>query len=101
MSGILARIKVKHVKGAELAYFYEKELLANIGLEPTRFDANETFFNVGDVFKLGDETYKVVNIFTKFFNETYEPDSYGTNLYRIGEMLPYNFQVTYEVDNVS
>src|SRR4051812_37821956 len=100
MSGILARIKIKHVQGAELAYLHEKEILEKIGLVPSTFDSSETFFNVGDEFYLGDTKYKVISIYTKFFKEIYEPDNYGINMYGIGETLPFNFQITYEVDDI-
>jgi hypothetical protein len=100
MSGILTRIKIKHVKGGELAYILEKEIFDEMGLQPTQYDKNETFLNIGDIFTLGKAKYIVVNIFTKIYNQTYEPDNYGINLYRIGENLPFNFQITYEVDDI-
>jgi hypothetical protein len=99
MAGILARIKIEHVQGAEIAYMYEKEILDQIGLNPTEFDTNETFFNIGDKFQLGERSYRVVNIYTKFFNQIHEPHGYGVNIYGIGEQQPYNFQITYEVEN--
>ena len=99
MAGILARIKIKHVQGAEIAYLYEKEILDQIGLIPTAFDPNETFFNIGDEFSIGEDRFKVVKIFTKFFNQIHEPHNYGINMYGIGEPQPFNFQITYEVDN--
>jgi hypothetical protein len=100
MSGILTRVKIKHIQGADIAYILEKTLLEKIGLQPTKYDRNETFFNIGDIFTIGEDRYKVVNIFTKIFNQTHEPDNYGVNMHRIGENLPFNFQITYEVDNV-
>ena len=100
MSGILVRIRIVHVKGADIAYFYEKEILDKLGLSPTQYDAHETFFNVGDEFQLGDERYRVVSINTKFFDETHKPHNYGINIYGIGEMLPFNFQITYNVETV-
>jgi hypothetical protein len=101
MSGIFARIKIRHTQGAELAYIYEKEVLDEIGLKPTKYDPTETFFNVGDQFFLEDRQYKVIAIHTKFLNETYYPDGKkGINLFGIGEQQPFNFQITYEVDNV-
>lgn len=100
MAGILARVKIKHVQGAEIAYLYEKEILDQIGLNPTEYDPNETFFNIGDEFTLNEDRYKVVNILTKFFNQIHEPHNLGISIYGIGEQQPYNFQITYEVDNV-
>src|SRR3569833_1706870 len=99
MSGILARIKFIHVKGAVINYLYEKEILDKNCITPTEFDPNETFFNVGDHITKKERQYTVVNIYTKFFNQTHQVHNYGTNLRRIGEKLPYNFEITYEVDD--
>jgi len=99
MAGILTRIKIEHVQGADIAYFYEKEILDQIGLIPTDFDPNETFFNVGDEFEFGERRYRVVNIYSKFFNQIHEPHDYGANIYGVGEQQSFNFQITYEVEN--
>jgi len=99
MSGILARIKIKHVQGAEIAYLYEKEILEQIGLLPDSYETSVTFFNEGDVFQLGKDRYRVVKIYTKFYDQIHEPDNYGIDLYGIGKHQPFNFQITYEVEN--
>ena len=100
MAGILARIKIEHVQGAEIAYLYEKEILEQFGLIPDSYDTSVTFLNEGDEFQLGNEKYRVVKIYTKFFNQIFEPNNYGINLYGIGEQQPFNFQITYKVENV-
>lgn len=98
--GISARIKFVHVKGAELAYFYEKKLLDKLGLIPDTFDPNQTFMNVGETITLFEKKYKIVNILTKFFKEEYEDYmNYGVNVSGVGEQLPFNFQITYELDD--
>ena len=69
MSGILTKIRFEHVKGATLCYFFEKNFLDEIGLVPTEYDPNETFFNKGDIITYDEEKFKVVEIRTKFFNK--------------------------------
>ncbi len=99
MSGILARIKIKHVKGANIAYLYQIESLERFGLLASDADFNVTFFNVGDIFHYEDVKYKVVNIHTKFFNDIHEPHNYGVDLYGIDDHEPFNFQITFVVEN--
>jgi hypothetical protein len=100
MEGIKARIKLKHIQGAELAYIYEKDLLNQIGLKPTEYDPSETFMNIDDVILLNDKRYKIVGINTKFLNEIEDmEDLGGINMYGIGEQLPYNFQITYLLED--
>ena len=100
MSEILTRIKIKNVKGAEIAYLYHKETLEKIGLQPDGFDPKCTFINVGSEFTIEDKMYRVVNIATIFFPETYDVEDKGTNLYAMDEQVPFNFQITYIVENV-
>lgn len=97
---ILARIKLKHVKGAEIAYLYDFGILKSINSKPSDFDPSVTFLNVGDFIDYDEQKFKIVNINTKFFNETEDLDQgKGTNLVGIGEQFPFNFQITYELDN--
>ncbi len=97
---ILARIKLKHVKGAEIAYLYDFEILKSISSKLSDFDPSVTFLNVGDFIDYDEQKFKIVNINTKFFNETEDLDQgKGINLVGIGEQIPFNFQITYELDN--
>lgn len=97
---ILTRVKLKHVKGAEIAYLYDFEILKSLNSNPSEFDPTETFLNVGDSITYEDKKFKIVKIHTKFFNETVDLNhGKGTNLLGIGEQLPFNFQITYELDN--
>ena len=100
--GILARVKIRHVNGGEIAYIYEKKILEQLGLKPSEQDSIETFMNTDDIIELNGERFKIVKIHTKFFNTTFGEESwkYGTNLYGIGDIeIPFNFQITYVVDN--
>jgi len=97
---ILARVKLKHVQGADIAYFYNYKIFKELGLKPSEFDPTETFLNVGDVITYDDKKYKIVKIHSKFFNETTDLNTgKGTNLLGVGEQLPFNFQITYELDD--
>lgn len=100
MSGILARVMIRHEQGATISHFCEKGLLDQIGLVPTKFDPNETFFNVNDVITIDGRELKIIRINTKFYNKTHEPHNYGINMYGVGEELPYNFEITYVVNDV-
>ena len=97
---IQTRVKLKHVKGAEIAYIYDFEILKSINSNPSEFDPSETFLNVGDSITYEDKKFKIVKIYTKFFSEIVDLNlGEGTNLLGIDEQLPFNFQITYELDN--
>ena len=98
--GINARVKFVNIKGAELGYIYEKKELYNLGLKPSEYDKFETYLNIGDLIKIVETDYKIVNIYTKVFEELLgDEDLGGINMYGIGEQRPFNFQVTYVLDN--
>ena len=101
--GILARVKIGHVNGGEIAYIYEKKILEQLGLKASEQDSIETFMNTDDIIELNGERFKIVKIHTKFFNKTFGEDFWkiGANLYANGAIeIPFNFQITYIVDNV-
>ena len=101
--GILARVRIRHMEGGEIAYIYEKKILEQLGLKSSGQDSTETFINVDDIIELNGVKYKIVKIHTRFFNKTFGEEywKYGTNIYGIGDIeIPFNFQITYVVDNV-
>ena len=95
---ILSRIKLKPVKGADI-YFYDYEIFKELGVAPNEYDPSEFFLNVGDKLTYDGTEYKIVNIYSKFFDETTDLNhGKGVNLYGVGKQLPFNFQITYVVE---
>lgn len=99
---ILSRIKLKNVKGADIAYFYDYEIFKELGVAPNEHDPSEFFLNVGDKLTYDGTEYKIVNIHSKFFDETTDLNhGKGINLHGAGEQLPFNFQITYVVEAIT
>lgn len=101
--GILARVKIRHIEGGEIAYIYEKKILEQLGLKPSEQDSPEIFINIDDIIEIDGVKYKIVKIHTKFYNKTFGEEywKYGINLNGIGDIeIPFNFQITYIVDDV-
>jgi len=99
MENILVRIKLRYEQGGEIAYFSSKEVLDTFELQVNEHESSETFFNVGDTINLNGNRLIVKKINTKFFNKLYSPSNYGINTLGIGEDGPFNFQITYLVDD--
>lgn len=98
--GIKARVKLEHVKGAELAYIYEKKELYNLGFKPSEYDKFETYLNVGDLIKIAEVEHKIIKIHTKVLEELIGSEDFGgSNMYGLGEQQSFNFQITYVLDD--
>jgi len=91
MTAIQARIKIKTVQGADLGYEYEKEFLDSLDLEPSEFEPNETFVNIGTTFIYHDHRYEIVGVNSKFVSE---------EIIEIDEIRKFNFQITYLVQRL-
>jgi len=96
-NGILARVYIEDENGNELCYIYELDLLKKLIVKKNE-SSYETFLNIGDIIRFSDSDFIVKGIFIKFLNET-DADflKYGINMYGLGEILPFNLQITYVV----
>ena len=59
---ILTRVKLKHTKGAKMAYLYNFEILKSLNLNPSEFDPSETLLNVGDSITFKDQKFKILDV---------------------------------------
>jgi len=97
---ILTRVKLKHIKGATLGYLYNFEFLKSLNPSPRESIPSETLLNVDDIITYEGKKFKIKAICSKFFSETDDfSDGKGVNLLGIGGQLPFNFQITYILDD--
>lgn len=92
-NSLLARFRFVHVEGAELGYYYEKELVDNLGFARPKYDEGESFLEVGQKIQLVNKTLTVSGISVKLHDSTIGIPTHGFNGYGIGEQLPYNLDI--------
>lgn len=101
MNQILGRIRIKNSKGKELLYTTDKTDLENFGLKYDIEFPNIRVIGKGTEFQIDNIKYKVVDMYTYFYDETDNNDSNkGINLIGSGYRHPFNFDITYYVDEV-
>lgn len=101
MSEILGRIRVKHTKGAEILYTTDKSELENFGLEHDKEFKDIRVMKIGTEIKIDERKYRVNDIYTYFYDDTNDNDeTKGTSLICDGNKHPFNFDITYYVENV-
>jgi hypothetical protein len=88
-----ARFRFVHAEGAELGYYYEKDLVDKLGFVPGSYDKSEKFLQIGQTVQLGERKLKVEEITIKLHEETTDNFDYGYNAYGVGEQLPYNLDI--------
>ena len=98
MTSILTKVVIKHIQGNELASIYENDSFSDIILPQE--GQNNPYLNIENEFMVHGEKYKIVKIRSKFFNQMKEVPNKGMSMNVNGKQQPYNFQITYEVDNV-
>lgn len=95
--GLFARTHIIHEKGADIAYIYELEVLKELVVKSNK-GKYETALNIGDKFRFSDGEFVVKKIATRFLSETdTEFMNCGINMYGVGEILPFNFEIVYVV----
>jgi len=101
MSQILGRIRIKHVKGADILYTTDKDLLEDFGLEHDKEFQDIRVINKGTEIHIDDKRYRVVDMYTYFYDGTYDNDeNKGMSLIGGGDRHPFNFDITYYVETV-
>lgn len=99
--GIKARISIgKHEQG-DIAFIYDFNLLKELNVAPDDFFTNYHFLSIGAEFELGDRKYKVTEIRPFFYEKTVDMSNPpGFNMYGIGELLDYNFEIALFVEEI-
>jgi hypothetical protein len=93
METLKLRILIQHVKGADIAYLYNREAFDLLKIEKHTYD-NSQFVEIGTKIEYGERKYVVESINLKMFPETYEMNhGYGVNLYSPTEQANYNCQL--------
>jgi hypothetical protein len=101
MSKILGRIRIKHVKGADILYTTDKSVLENFGLEHDKEFQDIRVIKNGTELQIDDKRYRVVDMYTYFYDETYDNDeNKGISLIGAGDRYAFNFDITYYVETV-
>jgi hypothetical protein len=100
--GILARIRVVYKAGGDIAYFTDKRVLHTLDLTKDKEFTNLTVIKKGTIITTSDDIkLKIVDISTHFYDKTDKIDrNYGMSIYGIGEDFPFNFEITYLVEEV-
>lgn len=100
MEALQSRILIEHVKGATIAYLYNRESFDLLNITKDTYDSSQ-FIEVGNVIEYNGTKYKVESVNFKMEKELYESDNkYGINLYSPSDVSGYNCQIGVFVDNV-
>jgi len=101
MSQILGRIRIKNTRGKEILYTSDKTDLESMGLIPDTEFPDIRVIKKGTRLNIDDKEYEVKDMYTNFFDDTDEnDDSKGTNIIGSGERHPFNFDITYYVEEI-
>ena len=93
MEPLLARILIKHVKGATIAYLYNRESFDLLNIERKVYD-NSQFISIGDTIIWDNEKYTVKELNFKLEDKTFEVDNrYGVNMYSPTDISNFNCQI--------
>lgn len=101
MNEILGRIRVKHVKGADILYTTDKTVLENFGLEHDKEFPDIRVIKKGTEIQVDDRRYIVVDMYTYFYDQMNDNDEEkGISLIGAGDRLAFNFDITYYVEAI-
>ena len=97
MEQLQARIKIRHVEGAEIAYLYHREAFDLLGITPN--EEGSKFIEVGHKFMLDGVEYEVKKINFKMESQMHDMGhGYGINLYSPTDPADFNCQIGVFVD---
>ncbi len=89
---IKARISIGKTEQGDIAFIYDFNFLKTFNVKHDDFFIRQTFLDVGTVFELNEQHYKISEIRTVFYDEMH---SYGN-----GEQFDYNFEIMLFVEEV-
>lgn len=100
MEKLQTRILLKHVQGAEIAYFYNRESFDLLNIKRNSYDESQ-FIEIGDVFEYDGKKYEVKELNFKMEKQLYIMDNkYGINVYSPTDSSDFNCQIAVFVDNI-
>ena len=100
MEKFQVRILIKHVKGADIAYLYNRESFELLKIEKQEWD-NSQFIEIGQTIEYDNAKYEVKDISFKLEKQLYKMDeSYGVNIYSPTDPSDFNCQIGIFVDNI-
>lgn len=101
MSQILGRIRIKNTRGKEILYTSDKSDLESFGLDPDIEFPDLKVIKKGTHLQIDEKEYQVKDMYTNFYEDTDENDeSKGISLIGSGERNPFNFDITYYVEEI-
>ena len=96
---LYARVKFSHVKGAELAYFYNRESLIPVGLKKETYEGAD-YLEIGNKIQLGETQYVIKEINFKLEPQLFDMSGgYGVNMLSPTDPTDFNVTVNVFVDN--
>lgn len=100
MEYLQARILIKYVEGAEIAYLYNRESFDLLKIEKQQWD-NSQFIEIGQIIEYNERKYKVESLNFKMDSDFNKADNtVGINLYSPTDLSDYNCQIGIFVSSV-
>lgn len=100
MEALQARILIKHVQGATIAYLYNRESFDLLNIPPNTYDSSQ-FIEVGSTIEYDGTKYNVQSINFKMDKDLNVMDNkYGINMYAPTDPSDFNCQIGVFVDNI-
>lgn len=100
MEQLQVRILLQHVRGATIAYFYNRESFNLLNINKHNSD-NSQFIEIGNIIEYEGERFKVEQINFKMEEFLHVMDNqYGINIHSPTDPSDYNCQIGVFVDNV-
>lgn len=98
---IKTRISIGKTKQGDIGYIYDFNLLKDLNIIPNEAFKDNFFLEYGSVFELHKTKYRIVEVRPFFYNETkVMTNPPGHNLFGIGELLDFNFEIALFVDEI-
>lgn len=100
MTAIKTRIVIADVNIPEKPFYYTSDHreLYRLGVKIEKGPFNPSYISIDDILHTPSGKYKVVSIETKFQDEWANTGEYGINVHGHGDFFPYNFEITYLVE---
>jgi hypothetical protein len=99
MEQLQVKISIQHIKGAQIAYFYNRESFDLLNIKKDTYDESQ-FIEIGHLIEYEGNKYVVKNINFKLEKQLYVMDNkFGINIYSPSESSNFNCQIGVFVDN--
>ena len=96
---IKARISIGENEQGDIAFIYDFNLLKLLNVPPDSTFSNYHFLSIGAIIELNEKKYKITDIKPFFYDKTIDMSNPpGFNMYGVGELLDYNFEIALSVE---